>query len=239
MFNFLPRRPVRSRPPSPAGNAAPDHRLTGTQAKVRDALLAALLGTSPCVVLTGAAGFGKTTVLAAALSCLDERERQVLRLDDGEGGIEKAFGVLFASARQRPHRRPYTDCRLALVMDQVEAKPPGSFASLELLSRMPGKAAPIQWVFVGRSEPWQCPDGPVAAWLREANPTCLALSALSEEDAWELFLHRVSPACGLRSAPKLVATLLKQSDGSPGRFDTAVKAAIAAGLLQGNPAQAA
>ena len=104
---------------------------------------------------------------------------------------------------------------------------------------MPGKAAPVQWIFVGRSEPWQCPGNPAAAWLREANPTCLALSALSEEDAWGLFYHRVSPACGLRSAAKLVATLLEQSDGSPGRFDTAVKAAVAAGLLQGNSAQAA
>ena len=236
---FLPRCLVRGRPPGPAGNAAPDRRLTGTQAKIHDALLAALLGTSPCIVLTGAAGFGKTTVLAAALSCLDEPERQVLRLDDGEGGIEKAFDVLFASASQRLHRRPPTNRRFVLVMDQIGAKPPGSFASLELLSRMPGKAAPIQWVFVGRSEPWQCSDGPVAAWLREANPTCLTLSALSGKDAWELFHHRVSPACDLRSAAKLVAILLKQSDGSPGRFDTAVKAAIAAGLLQGNPAQAA
>ena len=104
---------------------------------------------------------------------------------------------------------------------------------------MPGKAAPIQWVFVGRSESWQCPDGPVAAWLREADPTCLALSASSKGNVWELFHHRVNPAYGLHSAARRVATLLKQSKGSPGRFDTAVRAAIAAGLLQGNPAQAA
>ena len=239
MFNFLPRRLARSQPLDPAGNAALDVRLTGTQAKVHDALLAAFLGTSPCVVLTGAAGLGKTTVLAAALSCLDGSDGQVLRLDDEEGGIEEAFSVLFASTRQKPHRRPQTKRRFILVTDQMEAKPPGSFTSLELLSRMPGKAAPIQWVFVGRSIPWERPDGPAAAWLREANPTCLVLSALSEEDAWELFHHRVSSACGLRSAAKLVAALLKQSEGSPGRFDTAVKAAIAAGLLQGHPVQAA
>lgn len=66
----------------------------------------------------------------------------------------------------------------------------------------------------------------------------LDLPALSGEDAWELFRHRVSPACGLRSAAKLVAILLKQSKGLPGRFDVAVRAAIAAGLLQGNLAQA-
>lgn len=238
MFNFLPRRLVPNQPLRPAGNAAPDVRLTGTQARVHDALLAAL-DTSPCVMLTGAAGLGKTIVLAAALSCLAEPERQVLRLDDEEGGIERAFGVLFASAGQKPHRRLHTKRRLVLVMDHVEAKPPGSFTSLELLSRMPGRVAPVQWVFVGRSEPWQCPDGSAAAWLREAGPTCLALPALSEEDAWGLFHHRVSPACGLRSAAKLVTTILKQSEGSPGRFDGAVKAAVAAGLLQGNPAQAA
>lgn len=76
-------------------------------------------------------------------------------------------------------------------MDQVEAKLPESITYLELLSRMPGKAAPAQWVFAGRTEPWQCPNGPVAAWLRETKPTRLALPALSEAGAWEPFHHRV------------------------------------------------
>lgn len=80
---------------------------------------------------------------------------------------------------------------------------------------------------------------PLPLWLHEDHPTCLALPALSEEDAWELFHHRVSPAPGLRSAAKLVATFLEQSEGLPGRFDAAVRAAIAVGLLQGNSAQAA
>ena len=239
VFNLLPSRLLRNRPLDPAGSAAVGLRLTRTQARVHDALLAALLGASPCVVLTGAAGLGKTTVLAAALSCLAEPELQVLRLDDKEGGIEAAFSVLFASSRQRPSRRLQHRRRLVLVMDQVDAKPPESFTYLELLSRMPGKAAPIQWVFAGRSEPWKCPDGAAAAWLREADPMCLALPALSEEDAWGLFHHRVSLAPGLGSAAKLVTILLEQSEGLPGRFDAAVRAAIAAGLLQGNPAQAA
>ncbi len=235
MFNLSPSRLLRSRPLDPAGNAALDVRLTGTQAKVHDAPLAALLGTSPCVVLTGAAGLGKTTVLAAALSCLAKPERQVLRFDDEGGGIEEAFSVLFASDRQRPNRRRHRECRLVLVMDQGESKPPESFTCLKLLNRMPGSAAPTQWVFVGRSEPWICPGGPAAAWLREP-PTCLSLPAVSKENAWELFRHRVSPACGSRSAARLVATLLKQSEGLPGRFDAAVREAIAAVLLQGNPA---
>ncbi len=242
MFNLLPGRFLRSRPLDPAGdtgNADFCIRLTGTQAKVHDALLAALLGMSPCVMLTGAAGLGKTTALAAALSCIAEPERQVLRLDDAEGGVEEAFRALFALDRQRPRRRQHLKRRLVLVVDQMEARPPGSFTYLELLSRMPGKAAPIQWVFVGRSEPWNCLDGSAAAWLREASPVYLALPVLSEQDAWELFHHRVSPTCGLRSAAKLVASLLKQSEGLPGRFDAAVRAAITAGLLQGIPAQAA
>ena len=242
VFNLLPDRFLRNRSPNPAGdigNADFGIRLTGTQAKAHDALLAALLGMSPCVMLTGAAGLGKTTILAAALSCIAEPERQVLRLDEAEDGVEKAFRALFTLDQQRPRRRQHLERRLILVVDQMEARPPGSFTYLELLSRMPGKAAPIQWVFVGRSEPWNCLDGPAAAWLREAGPACLALPALSEQDAWELFHHRVSPTCSLRSAAKLVASLLKQSEGLPGRFDAAVRAAIAAGLLQGIPAQAA
>lgn len=81
--------------------------------------------------------------------------------------------MLFASARRRSHRRGRPRRRFVLVMDQVEAKPPGNSACLELLSRMVGKDAPVQWVFVGRSKPWQCPDGPAAAWVRETNPTRL------------------------------------------------------------------
>ena len=242
MFNFFPTRPLRNHPLDPVndtGNAGFGARLSGTQAKVHDALLAALLGMSPCVVLTGAAGLGKTTVLAAALSGIAEPERQVLRIDDAEGGIEEAFRVLFPSARQRPYRQQHSKRRLVLVVDQMEARPSGSFIYLELLSRMPGKMAPIQWVFVGRSEPWNCLDGSAAAWLREASPVYLTLPTLSEQDAWELFHHRVSSSCSLRSTAKLVGTLLKQSKGLPGRFDAAVRAAIAAGLLQGIPAQAA
>ena len=242
MFNLLPGRFLRNRLPDVVGDAsAADHpiRLTGTQAKSRDTLLAALLGTAPCVVLTGAAGLGKTTVLAAALSRIIGAERQVLRLDDAEGGAEEAFHVLFASTRHRLRRRPHRARRRVLVVDQVEARPPRSLAYLELLSRMPGKAVPIQWVVVGRSEPWNCLDGSTGAWLREASPACLTLSALSEQDAWELFHHRVSPTHNLRAASRLVAALLEQSEGLPGRFDAAVRAAVAAGLLQGIPAQAA
>lgn len=242
MFNLLPGRLLRNRllnPISGTGSADFSIRLTGTQAKVHDALLAALLGMSPCVVLTGAAGLGKTTVLAAALSCVAGPERQVIRLGDAEGGIEEAFRALFPSARQQRRQRQHSKRRLVLVMDQVEARPLGSFTYLELLGRMPGKAAPIQWVFAGRSEPWNCLDGPAVSWLREANPACVALAGLSEQDAWDLFHHRVNSTSGLRSAARLVTTLLKQSEGLPGRFDAAVRAAIAAGLLQGIPAQAA
>lgn len=125
-------------------------------------------------------------------------------------------------------------------MDQGEVQTAGELrASLELFSRMPGKAAPVRWVFLGRSEPRRSPDGAVASWLHEANPTRLALSASLEEGAWELFQHRVRPACGTRSNGKRVATLLNQSEGLPGRFDAAVRTAIDAGLLQGNPALAA
>lgn len=241
VFNLLPSRPQRQNQHrnalGDADGADLSLRLTSTQAKVHDALLDALLGTSTCIVLTGAAGLGKTTILTAALSCIDQPERQVLWLDDGQDGMEKAFQTLFTSERPRTQRRQRRDHRLVLVMDQVETRLSGSFAYLELLSRMPGKAAPIQWVFVGRSEPWDCVDAAAAAWLREASPVCLTLPALSEQDAWELFQYRVSSTSGSRSAAKLVAALLRQSGGLPGRLDAALRAAIAAGLLQG-PVQA-
>ena len=234
MFNLLPARLLRNRSLDPAGDTGSTDfgiRLYGSQAKVHDALLAALRGMSPRVVLTGPAGVGKTTVLAAALSGIVGPERQVLRLDKAEDGIEKAFHMLFPSARQWSHRRRRSKQPLVLVMDQMEARLPGSLTYLELLSRMPGKTAPVQWIFVGRSGPWDCLDASAAAWLREASPTCLALPALSEQDAWELFRHRVSPSRNLRSTAKLVTALLEQSECSPGRFDAAVRAAITAGLL--------
>lgn len=238
MFNLSDRFRLQNQPCDATGNAASDIRLTGTQASIRDALIDALRGASTCIMLTGAAGAGKTTVLAAALSCVVEPERQVLRLDEAEGGMEEAFRMLFAS-QQRPRRKQSGNRRLVLALDHAEGKPPGSFAYLELLSRMPGKAMPIQWVFVGRSEPWNCLDGPALAWLREVSPARLALPALSEQDAWELFHRRVSSTASRRSTTKLIATLLEQSQGLPGRFDAVVGAAVAAGLLQGIPVQAA
>ena len=242
VLNFRPSRFLRNRLPDASDDIGPADcgvRLTGVQAEAQDALLAALLGTSRCVVLTGAAGVGKTTVLTAALSRVPPLERQVLRLDNREGGVEETFHALFASDRQGFRWGRLPKRRLLLVMDQVDGTSLENLACLELFNRMPGKAASIQWVLVGRSEPWKCLEGPATAWLREANPACLALPALSEQDAWELFHRRVSSTCSLRSAAKLVATLLTRSEGSPGRFDAAVRAASAAGLLQGVSAQAA
>ena len=95
MFKRLPKCFVRRRPPGPAGKAALGIRLTGTQARVHDALLTAVLGTSPRVVPMEAAGLGKTTVLAA-LSRLVEPERQVLRLGDG-----RLVGATILSAASR------------------------------------------------------------------------------------------------------------------------------------------
>ena len=123
-------------------------------------------------------------------------------------------------------------------MDQVEAKPPESLTSLELLSRMPGKAAGVQWVFVGRSEHWLRPDGPVAARLRDQPDTPGPFGAIRRGR-----MEAVPPP----GKPGHELTLGRQAGGaspeaigrSPGRFDAAVKAAIAAGLLQGNPARAA
>jgi len=242
VLNFLPeRRKSRAKPgpfTSDAGHAVHGVRLTGTQVRLRDALLDALLSSAACVVLTGAAGLGKTTILAAALACIDDPGLHVLRLDGAEAGMDEAFRMLFP-ARPRPYLRQPRERRLILVIDQAEARLPGTFTYPELLNRMPGKAASIQWVIVGRSQPWDCLDAAAAAWLRAAEPVCLTLPALSEQDAWELFRIRVSPTNVLRPAARLVSTLLKQSSGLPGRFDTALKMAVAAGLLQGVTAQTA
>jgi hypothetical protein len=65
------------------------------------------------------------------------------------------------------------------------------------------------------------------------------LSALSEQDAWELFYRRVSSVHPLRSTRRVVTTLLERSGGLPGRFDQVLQAAVASGLLQGASSQTA
>ncbi len=211
--------------------------LTGTQVGVHNALVAALLDLSALIVLTGEAGFGKTTVLAAALSCISDPALQIIRLDDPECGVEDAFQTLFATAQFGSCQQQPFERRVVLVTDQAEAMLPGTLACLELLTRMPGKKALVQLVVVGRPEFLERLGGPDAKRLRKSVPAHFALSALSEQDAWELFYHRISSVHALRSARRLVATLLERSGGLPGRFDEALRMAVAAGLLKGVPSQ--
>lgn len=217
----------------------PDVRLTGTQIVVRDALVGALQDGAEGVVLTAAANLGKTTILTAALARLHDPALQVLRLDNAASGLDDAFHMLFAPVRQRLHRRQPRERRIVIVIDQAETMPPETFAFLELLIRMPSKEASIQWIIAGRPLSWDSPGGPTARWLQEVGPVRLTLPALSEQDAWELFHHRVVSGYGVRSAPKLVAALLQQSGGLPGRLDAALGTAVAAGLLKGVPARTA
>lgn len=222
-----------------ADNAAQRIRLTSTQATVCDGIAAALQDAAACVVLTSAARLGKTTVLSAALARLSEPALQVIRLDEAGSGMDDAFQGLFAPIRQRYRWRQPRQRRIIVVIDQAETVRPETVAYFELLTRMPGKAASIQWVIAGRSIAWDSTGGQAAQWLRKADPVRLTLPAMTEQDAWELFHHRVSPTYGVRSAPRLVSTLLRQSDGLPGRFDAALRSAVGAGLLKGVPAQAA
>ncbi len=243
MLNLLPQRfrlrPQRRPHKGSADGVIPSVHLTGTQAVVRDALVAALQDGAACIVLTAAAGLGKTTILTAALACMSDPHLHVLRLDNAASGMEDAFQMLFAPVRQRSHWRQPRERRIIVVMDQAEAMPPETLAYFALLTRMPGKEASVQWVIAGQSLCWDGADGPATQWLREVDPVRLTLPAMSERDAWELFRYRVVSGFGRRSAPKLVAALLLQSGGRPGRFDAALRKAVAAGLLKGAPAQVA
>ena len=240
MLNLLASR-LRLRPlhrMNAAGvdDATLDVHLTSTQAIVRDALAAALRDGAACIVLTSAAGLGKTTVLTAALARVSDLTQQILRLDDAGSGLEDAFQMLFAPIQQWPRWRQPRARRIIVVMDHAETMPPETFAYLELLMQMPGREAAVQWVIAGQLPSWNSVEDSAARWLREMSPVRLTLPPLSERDAWELFQYRVVSGYGVRSGPRLVAALLQQSEGLPGRFDAAVLMAVSAGLLKGAPA---
>ncbi len=215
--------------------AGSDILLTGTQVEVQNALVAALLEPSALVVLTGAAGLGKTTILAAALAGVSNPWLQVIQLDGGECGMDESFEALFAVARHEAQRPSLHQRRMMLVADQAETLPSGTFAFLELLTRMPGKDAAVQLVIVGRPEFGCHVDSRVAHRFQDAAPVCLVVAPLSEQDAWDLFHHRVSSVYTQRSVRRLVMMLLERSGGLPGRFDDMLKAAVASGLLEGTP----
>ena len=210
--------------------------LTGTQVWVHNALVAALLEPSALIVLTGDASLGKTSVLAAALASISDPLLQTIAVDAGECGFDHSFNLLFTAARmdERGIRRAVR--KIVLVADQAEALPSGTFAYLELLTRMPGKDASVQLIIVGRPEFRVGTDNHVAERFQSALPVHLVLSPLSEQDAWELFHRRVSSVGGTRSVRRIIMMLLERCDGMPGRFDQALKAAVADGLLQGAPA---
>lgn len=216
-----------------SGPATEDVLLTGTQVELQNALVAALLDPSALIVLTGAPGLGKTSVLAAALASVADPWLQVIQLDDTECGFEDSFKLLFTAARQDGRRQDLPERRILLVADQAETLPSGTFAYLELLTRMPGKDASVQLVIAGRPEFQRSIDGLVADRFQDAAPVHLVLPPLSEQDAWDLFHHRVSSAHARRSARRLVMMLLERSGGVPGRFDAMLQAAVASGLLKG------
>jgi len=200
---------------------------------VHNALVAALLEPTALIVLTGAAGLGKTSVLTAALESVSDPLMQVIPLDDGECGMDQSFEALFNAAHCGQRRLGLSGRRIVLIADQAETLPPGIFGYLELLTRMPGKDAPVQLIIVGRPKFQDCIDSPVADWLQDAASVHLVLAPLSEQDAWSLFHHRVSPVHAPGSMRRLVKMLLERSGGVPGRFDQALQAAVADGLLEG------
>lgn len=217
--------------------ANPNILLTGTQVTVHNTLVAALLNSSTPILLQGDAGLGKTTVLAAALLSVSDPSRQIIRLEGAGCGMDESFRTLFTKKRHGPRGHDASEarpeCRVILVADQAESVPSGTFAYLDLLTRMPGREASFQTLIVGRPGCWDRVDGIVAERILEALPVRLTLPPLSEQDAWDLFHHRISSACPLRSARRVVADLLERSEGLPGRFDEVLKAAVASGLLQG------
>jgi len=221
----------------PRVGEAADILLTGMQVTVHNALISALVNSSAPIVLQGGAGLGKTTVLAAALASVSDPLVQIVRLDGADGGMDESFRTLFGKKRQghrwygMAERRP--ERRIVLVADQAERLDPGAFAYLDLLARMPGKEALLQTLIVGRPACWEQFDGMVGERLSQALPVHLTLPPLSEQDAWDLFHHRVSSAHPLRSSRRLVTALLERSEGRPGRFDQVLRMAVATGLLPG------
>jgi len=123
--------------------ANPDILLTGTQVTVHNALVAALLNFSTPILLQGDAGLGKTAVLGAALLSISDPSRQIIRLEGAGCGMDELFRTLFTKKRHGPRwhdalgARP--ECRTILVADQAESVASGTFAYLDLLTRMPGR----------------------------------------------------------------------------------------------------
>ena len=215
--------------------ARSDILLTGTQVETHNALVAALLEPASLIILTGAAGLGKSSVLASALASISDHLLDIIHLDDDECGMDESFKALFTAVSHETSRPGRAERRMVLVADQAETLPSGTFSYLELLTRMPGRHASVQLVIVGRPEFRNCIDGPVADRLQDAVPIHLVLSPLSEQDAWDLFHHRVSSVYAQQSVRRLVMLLLERSGGMPGRFDEVLRAAIAGGLLEGVP----
>ncbi len=238
MLGLLPERfRGQFQPSARIGRKAapnPDTLLTGTQVGVHNALVTALLVPSALIVLTGAAGLGKTRVLAAALASIADPLLQVVRLG-ADHGMDQSFKLLFGAGRYEEQRTGTSRSRMILVADQAETLPSGAFAYLELLTRMPGKDASVQLVISGRPEFRDCIDDVVADRFRTAVPVQIVLPPLSEQDAWDLFHHRVNSIYRQQSARRIVLMLLERSGGLPGRFDQALHAAVAGGLLEAAP----
>ena len=234
---MLPERPrVRFQPPSWASKQALPKvgtQLTETQLRVHNALVAAVLGPSALIVVTGAAALGKTSVLSAALASIAGPSLEIVQLDGVGSGMDRSFEALFAAARPETLRPGLPKRRVVLVADQAEALPPGGFTYLELLTRMPGKDASVQLIVVGRPEIEHGFERSASDLFQDTTPVHLVLPPLSEQDAWDLFHRRVGSIYAQQSIRRMVMMLLERCGGTPGRFDEALRAAVAGGLLEG------
>jgi len=201
-----------------------------------------VLGSSDSVLLSGAAGAGKTIVLnvvAAELALASARVVQATASvarpmglrdftaqvagpprEEGDTDLERAFEALTVPAGDGG--------RIVLVIDGAEALLPETLRYIQLAC----KAQPrLQVIFSGRPEFADHLKDSEFCFLRGRPVRTLALPVLSDEEATGFIEHRLR-AAGLPGgeviAGDALGTLLRHAQGNPGRIAAVLDRALAA-----------
>ncbi len=212
-----------------------------SQAEAADLLADCVRGGEPIVVLTGAAGLGKTLVLDLALARLGETIPRVLRLEP-PFPAPLALQQRFATALRLPDPGAATPAGLAqalllleppapemasvvVVIDGAEAASGPLLHYLWLMQSLTALGRPaLQLLLVGRDALWrQLGEEPLAG-LRRGISARLALQPLAEPEAAALLQH----LAGQRRRhidPDAAADMLVVAAGVPGRLSALLDAA--------------
>jgi len=219
-----------------------------------ETLIAHVLGGVPLVAVTGPAGVGKTTLVAAAVPLLAEQPLRVVRVD-GQDGVPLSQALMLAQILKMPvggmsRESGMLGCEMLIspaggerstvvVIDNAHTLQPDALRMLGVVSGSAGLTGhAVQAVLVGRQELWDVLRGDGSDGLPVRAAARLPVEPYSVQEARSFAGHWLDLAGGSGGATPVFSDgaldeILQRGGGLPGRIGGGLEAALAAARRRG------